>query len=247
MRIKTEIIRRAFDRHFSVIAAQQAWDIDYHVQQWLTARSAFENHDAKTFESLYWELHRRWQIFRGAREYPDASTVFDLLSHLPIWSAELRLSRLTASKLPDLWNVISAVGAVKKNKTGPSVMAISKFLHFWNPRLFIIVDDAMMWRFVFSHSWLWEYVDACRVDISKVLGTVDCASGGNQANLADYITILWWAAGIVRSNRAIAPTFAKYVQRHCNKQRSPADLKTYEGAAIEWFLLGLVEIPPIDL
>jgi hypothetical protein len=72
-------------------------------------------------------------------------------------------------------------------------MAISKFLHFWNPRLFIIVDGAEMEQFVFGHRWLRDELDKTQIPHWR-------NEGENDERLAEYMRVLAFARGFVTAN-----------------------------------------------
>jgi len=67
---------------------------------------------------------------------------------------QLRLSELSKAHLPQVIQVLTEVSKVKQNKSGPSVVAVTKFLHFWNPRLFVIVDSSIVAQYVLRHRWI---------------------------------------------------------------------------------------------
>jgi hypothetical protein len=46
------------------------------------------------------------------------------------------------------WSTVQRVAEFKTHKRGPWVVALSKFQHFRNPRLFVIVDWAVIWTWV---------------------------------------------------------------------------------------------------
>ena len=61
--------------------------------------------------------------------------------------------------------------------------------------------------------------------------------------LGDYLAVLVWSAQVLRNNPAVMPAFAEYVTANCG-QPVRVPLAEYQGAALEWLLLGLVELPP---
>jgi hypothetical protein len=119
---------------------------------------------------------------------------------------------------------------------------MSKFLHFWNPRLFIIVDFGVIWGFVLRHSWLWNEVKTVRSKVEARLPGRRPDPSDKVCDALTYLSILLWAAELVGDNPQITSNFADYVGRHAAGHGLP--LAEYEGAAVEWFLLGLVELPP---
>ena len=244
MRIDSPTIRAAFDKHQEEYAAR-GWNIPYHIDCWQRARRAFDEGSSGDFEGLYDELRRRWQVFRGASGQPwtSAQTYEQLLGLDAGWKNSC-LSDLTAADARAVWRILQAMSGVKPTRHGQSVVAISKFLHFWNPRLFVIVDHGVMWAWVFGHSWLWSGIGATRTALEHTLSVERTDTSDATCDLCTYLAILVWAGALLRDNPGIAPTFAEYVARHADGRELPPDLDRYQGAAVEWFLLGLVEVVP---
>lgn len=246
MTIEPSIIQAAFDQHYHRYAnrKRRAWDIGHHVDRWKNAVDAFSKKSFPSFESLYGELKGQWQVFRGARgQHWSARETYDQLLGVDVHYASKRLSECQLSDANGLWCVLEAAGRIKREtRFGPSVVAISKFLHFRNARLFIIVDSAMIWMKVLAHWWLWDEFTAVRKKVELVLPNKRKCPSDETCDLVSYLSVVMWAAELVRENPLIPVEFAKYVGRHAHDQGLP--LIEYEAAAVEWFLLGLVELPP---
>ncbi|MCY2927435.1 MAG: hypothetical protein NT031_18765 [Planctomycetota bacterium] len=245
MIVQPSVILSAFEMHYKRYGSgTKAWDIQYHVDCWQLAEQAFGGNAFDKFNKLYEELRRRWQVFRGASGPPwSADETFCRLNALPGPLRTLSLSQCSMDDASRLWRILEAVADIKKHKDGqPSTVAVSKFLDFWNNRLFVIVDHGVIWQKVFGHWWLWDEVEAVRAKVEAVLP-------GKRHNISDagcdsltYLAILLWAGEFLRTNPQIIPAFVEYVARHADSLELP--LAQYEAAAVEWFLLGLVELAP---
>ena len=245
MRLEQATIRQAFRMHGEVYAAIKGWDIPYHIECWRHARAAFEQHSLDEFEHLYRELKNRWQVFRGAKGKPwTPREAFDRLHALPWEWRTRRLSRLTDDDLPACWNIIDSVKDIKPMRNAPSVVAVSKFLHFWNPQLFVIVDDAVVWNWVFRHRWLKRPVRRVRERIGPLLPDAGRSHAGPACDLLSYLAILRWSADVLRANPYITAFFVDHIRARASTPAIDLPLGTYEAAAVEWLLLGLVELPP---
>ena len=141
-----------------------------------------------------------------------------------------------------IWELLDRVKDVKVNKYGPSVMAISKFLHFGNPRLFVIVDDGVILDRVLSHAWLWRQVEEVRVRTDRRLSLPDDRHRGEMCDLATYVAILTWAAALLGES-GDRREFERYVRPTVN---DAAVLRTWSTTRLprSIVLLGLVELPP---
>ena len=137
MRLSNAVIDAAFECHAKYYGDERFWTVRYHVECWKKARDAFDAGSETSFNWLYDELRKKWQVFRSQKyDAPPSKRVLQILNTIP---ADLRHRRLNyvAEPIPvlldELWNALTTVAEIKRNKDGPSLVAISKFLHFWNP------------------------------------------------------------------------------------------------------------------
>ena len=246
MKVSDSLINAAFGQHRRRYATEAAWDVTYHVKLWSGAQSAFGTGGHDAFNNLYSELRANWQVFRGGTSHWEVDQAFDAFCNLDATFRSKRLSDLGLGDVPSLWALLQSVEPIKVLKYGPSVVAISKFLHFWNPRLFMIVDDGVIWKWVFAHRWIWNDLLLVRNEIDQLLGGVPKRPDVSCDN-STYLAILVWCSRLLRENPMIVTSFAAYVLSHVHQADAPADLPGYESAAVEWFLLGVVEVPPAGI
>lgn len=196
------------------------------------------------FDWLYEQLRRYWLVFRRAGGDPwTSSQVFQALGSLDQRFRSIRLATLSDADIGGCWTILDAVKGIKPTKA-PSVVAISKFLHFWNPRLFVIVDDAVMWQRVLSRSWVKPQIESERARLCSLLPDARCADADPSCDLLSYLAVLSWAAALVRANDALTQRFAEYVRAAGPHLDIRFPLDEYDAGAVEWVLLGLAEIPP---
>lgn len=257
MTFDDETVTAAFEQHRLRYAQKQkgAWDIAYHVEMWQRARAAFDGPGCmKSFQGLHDELHSRWQISRrGKGNHQSQWTAQEIYSKLRKGTAAFASKRLSSLSIVDadcLWPLLQGLEGLKVNSSsGPSIMAVSKFLHFWNPRLFVIVDRGVIWNHVFGHWWLWDSFKVARKTTDTYLAEQKLFEAPQKrsdevCDLSSYLAVLVWASQLLKANPKISRNFEEYVQRHAGGVPLPTDIEQYEAVAIEWFLLGLVEIPP---
>jgi len=245
MRLTTEAIRGAFAKHEELYNQRREWKISHHAECWARARRAFEENSFSDFRGLYNELRGYWKVFRGLRTAPwSAEETFRRLADLDQTWRRVTLGRLDDSNIDGCWRIIKAVEDIKRNKYGPSVVAISKFLHFWNPGLFVIVDDAVVWRFVFRHSWIRTPMTRVRERLRPILFGSQPQREDKACDLLSYTAILAWCGDVIRANPVIMTCFADHVRAHAEGKADGLPLEEYEAVAMEWLFLGLVETPP---
>jgi hypothetical protein len=156
----------------------------------------------------------------------------------------IALSGLNDTTLAAVWENLDRVKGIKATKSGPSVVAISKFMHFVNPALFVIVDDAVVWRWVLKHKWLQVRLHAGVRRAARILDQRVPAHLPDTCDLVSYAGTLYWLGEVVRDNPRITSAFAEYVRQECPEGAAGLPLEDYEAAAVEWFLLGVVDLPP---
>ncbi len=239
---------RAFRARAVRYDGERAWNMGYHVDMWRFAASAERSGRVEDFEKIYWELRNRWQVFRPSSNPPSPSAVAAVLGGLDPAIRRWELAELATcrkSRLTVLWNTLVHASRVKMNRDGPSVMAVSKFLHFWNPRLFVILDAEVMRDLVFGHAWLADGVAAARGEIATKLPGV-AAHDLFPGELGTYLATLLWAGRLIGAHPGLMPAFITQLERYAkrNGTRVHSAARRAQGAAVEWLLLGLVELPP---
>lgn len=249
MEFTHETIRRAFAQHELNYHRTNQWPVGDHVRCWEHARAAFEEDSPAALESLFTHLRGYWQVFRSAT-MPVWSTekIRTHLRGLPVEWRTKRLSQLRDEDLRGLAGIVNGMTGMKPIKYPPSIVAISKVLHFFNPRLFPIVDDAIIWRYVLKHRWLWRPIKQERDRIAPIVG-LDMPVG-TACDVLSFIAIMRWASKLIAANPDIMTEFAPYVRRNSSDRETGArdlPLEEYEAGAVEWFLLGVVELPPPEV
>jgi len=245
MRLTDAAIAAAFEKHGARYGGDRI--IGSYLACWSDAHDAFENGSGPAFDRLYVELRSRWQVFRSRKWTPAPATrVERILRGLPPSLRRLRLSDLADAQprhLTAVWRAMGAVGVIKRTGDGPSLVALTKFLHFWNPRLFLIADRELVWSWVFGHRWLAEQVDRTRVALASRLPRPIADDPLHETEMGRYLAVLAWGARVMRDNPRVMPEFVGYVRRHARDAVS-ARVAEYQAAALEWLLLGLVDQPP---
>jgi len=242
IRVSEQATRQAFQ---AFRARREKWleGLRLQMEMYGAAGRAFrETFRLDDFQVVYKGL-RKWQVFR-ARRVEDAETVFAWLSSCDRNLGQGRLSSLGSGDWVMVRDAVWRMRNVKPNKTGPSIMAISKFLHFWNPRLFVICDQGEIEGFVLGHRWLWRELEK--------MGWVLEAAGADakrDKRLCKYLRVLALASEFLKANPGVLSAFAETV-RMINEEigirpeRVPANINTYEATAAEWCLIGLAEMAP---
>lgn len=249
MQITEETVERALEafRLRYVVTPTRPWDLNHHAGLWAEARASVESAgNNKGFVKTLKYLRSYWQLARGKNaKMMKSEDVLPLLRAKAGKARTRRLSDVTEIDASWLYELIGDVADIKRVNGEPSLMAISKVLHFFNPRLFVIVDRAMVWDWTFAHGWLWEPIASVRGRTDLATKCDPSARDDAACDIASYVAVLVWCGELIRDNRHVTKQFAAFLRRHTTTEAQlPADLETYEAAAVEWLLLGLVELPP---
>lgn len=246
MRIEEKTIRAAYQSYAEQYGQRKNWNIADHVGLWKKARTAFHNNSQEDFHKIYTTLQKGWQVFRGAADHWSEKEAFDKIRRLDAASVQLKLSCLDAKDISSIKGVVSALAAIKTTKDEKgSLVAVSKFLHFWNPGLFIIVDRAVVGEYVFRHTWLKKELKQAAEEID--IKPLHADKEYERYSLEYYPAVLWLGHKILENNPTVMKCFREMVLRHAKDAENGLSLMDYEAPAIEWLLIGLVEVPPNGL
>lgn len=243
MILSEDAVRTAFRLHEEVYTAPGVWSLEDRSRAWSAAHQAFHHSSNSDFDWLYNDLAKRWQVFRGGTRAP-MNVVQACIQGLDQRFRVVRLTDFQAADLRGCWTILKAMEVIKTNTSSPSVVAISKFLHFWNPRLFVIVDRAVMWEKVLSRSWLKAWL---KTEVEQVQRLVPHATPARDRSACDqlsYLGLHFGLAKVLRKNPHITRCFAEYIRPHVSSDSRAIDVTIFDGAAMEWLLLGLAEMTP---
>jgi hypothetical protein len=237
MRVSEIATKRAFN---AFCARRSEWveGLGLQLRMYRAATRAFEGEGSPQDFRVIYDGLKKWLVFRHGEVQP-AETI---LSRLMAISNNLRtrpLSQLGQADWRAIWEALLQMKHVKRVKAGASVMAVSKFLHFWNPRLFVICDQTEVEQFVFGHRWL-----AAQLDSREAVLDAAGANADKEPRLSKYLRLLALASEFVKTNPHIVSEFARTVRAFGVEGEVPADIETYEATAVEWCILGLAEMPP---
>jgi hypothetical protein len=142
--------------------AREGWldpgrNLDFYEETWRAFDPSSGADEAfRAFENIYGELKGpTWQVFRSRKKNPDywkARQVFETINReFPefSWRSTINLLSLPQSGAgPSLETALIRMRGIKPSRYYP-FMTVSKFLHFYNPALFPIYDNAVIWEKVF--------------------------------------------------------------------------------------------------
>jgi len=237
MRVTKAVADRAFQEYARSYGTK--WPPSERLGLYRIAAESFNQRGKGRFKDLYDELGTEWQVFARISQEACWSPEKTLrtIESLPTGMRETRLTELSSRHVSDLLDSLSQMSGIKRLKTTTfPEMAVSKFLHFWNPHLFVIVDGSVMRSRVLAHRWAQTGICEAHRSIGPHISK---STDGGQAR---YISTLFWCSQILRRSESIMSAYRKFVRTQDNRSRAIE----YEATAVEWFLIGADEIPPWD-
>jgi hypothetical protein len=225
-------------------AVPESWTVSHRLDMYEHAKLAFESGTShedrfRAFQYVYSNL-KRWGVFRNAagKCWDAVETYVALTSKGRTCS---RLSSLTALNLygshqyGDVLSVLSHLGPMKPlmYENVYPWMAVSKILHFYNPRLFPIYDGEFIWKRAANRTFKHDYREFCWSN------DFDPFENGSRINL-QYSA---WASHVMQgADPAVMIRFAQWFQREAESDGAAVsasiDLATYYATAFEMIALG---------
>lgn len=178
----------AMDAGFEFAVRTMNWPVNDRAHMYQMSDLAFgPSPDFESFSRIYNELVRYWKIGRNG-ELASATEVFRMLVNGCGETSRQSGNTLLNVDVVAIRNAVRAMRRVKANGEYPHMPA-SKFLHFYNPSLFPIYDNAVLWERVLHGVFLPEWKGVCREYRINVTEQSD----------RFLITYFSWAAEVMRS------------------------------------------------
>jgi len=227
-------VKEALER-YERFAEERGWSLSHKLELYRAGNIAFsssysEDKRRENFETIYNSLKGYWGIFRPFTKGKvwESPKVFDVLTKN--CGACSRDSILSLVNLKDeqskaaISECLAKVKGIKSLKDDRfPTMAVSKFLHFFNPKLFPIYDNKVIKDKVlriFKNDWSdWK---------------------NSHAHIEpDYFKYILWANYIIQQNhRGLMSEFVKWFAEQVEQKRNPGDLKNYYATAFEFIAIG---------
>jgi hypothetical protein len=246
-------IRASLESYARSRSRSRGWWVSEKVRLYGLAETAFQPDDPQeeSFGRIYDTLRAYWQVFRNGPGWSVSHTFRVLLSPPCSSCSRERLDLLRLGRRRDvsaIWQCLRAMSAVKTLPAGNvSAMAVSKFLHFFNPTLFPIYDRAVVRNRAFPR-FRGEIV-ASRERWRDQLRPLETDRLYN-AGLGEYLHYLLWAADCVgavdsrRSMTVFVGMFSDMLRAENAPVRAPRQLSQFFATAFEFAMVGAVAREP---
>jgi hypothetical protein len=200
-----------------------------------------DNTRRTSFGLIYQILKGKWYVFRApySVRYWCASEVYDaLLKCEPIAGRRTGRTLLDLSTTDILSTVAQCCDLMKEVKSLRSkqapIMTLSKFLHFFNPCLFPIWDNAVVNDFVLKRF----KQDAPKVDLS--------VHGGESKGICSYVSYVLLASSVMQKHPHVMDRFIGWVCHqsgwHQYSSTLGAEIHEYYSWAFETIAIGAAKL-----
>jgi hypothetical protein len=232
---------------YQEVAEKRKWSIRDKFRMYNWAKLAFESQAQPgdqiwAFGEIYDQLRSYWQVFRNARYgyWSDQEIFAALTQHCRVCARQGRHSLLTVRPNPgenrEILNALKSLEDLKPSSEYP-FMPVAKFTHFFNPKLFPIWDNAVMWNSVMNGVFKVDYRNWC------LSNSLNPNGPGAKFNL-NYVL---WAGHYMRDAdpglmRYFAGWFATQVKGAADEQYVLNDVHEYYATAFEYITIGAAEL-----
>jgi hypothetical protein len=193
------------------------------------------------FEKIYNELKGPgWQVFRSSRSGASRwspQQVFETIKReFPeySWGGSVNLSNFQQSgESQHLESSLAKMQGIKQ-KQGYPHMAVSKFLHFYNPSLFPIYDRKVIWEKVFSR-FKDDFRDFCQNE------SIPYAEAINDDTAAFLLYYMRWAGSLLSAaHGTFMQTFVEWLEMQpgIELRQRQFDAATLYATAFEFTVIG---------
>lgn len=240
---------QALNRYRGVVPP--TWSVEHRLDLYRSAKIAFDMDVPKAvkqeaFRHSYDSLRSGWQVFRpkSSEECWSSDQIYAALAdgcQNCSRKSNSTLATLTEqNSCTSIERCLTSLGRMKPTEHYPAVypwMAVSKFLHFFNPRLFPIYDTAFMWDKVINGAFKPDYLDFC--SRRSFHPREDTARFNLQYTL-------WAAETIQNADVECMTTFAEWFSAQIKEKPDTegilVDVETYYAAAFEMISIGAAHL-----
>jgi hypothetical protein len=233
---------------YAVWSQRIRWPIPHKLELYNYAKTAFEGSNEEpirrdAFHRIYYCLSlpgkNGWNVFRNCSSHWNADRIFDVLSEeLKPFSRKAGMT-LTSLKVDDYEPLLRSIrGLHGLKEVSDPTMAISKFLHFFNPMLFPIWDGDIVYKEIVGPGGCFhdEYWTASRKLQPSWLAAL-------PKDKDYYLRYLAWARSlIIHGGQPFMSYFAGWFKQQVINCPDPesvvTDLNRYEATAYEFTVIG---------
>lgn len=240
---RSDVIRRALEQFHRMQRESLGVSIKDHLYRPLTNGGQIEEwHNPR-----YRKWQSDWQVFRGRviDLRLESVSVFEDLHQLDGPFCTRALSDFTQEDIPFTLAALFCLCDLRRTGRAPTLMSATRFLHYWNPRIFVQMDKARMQEWVFRHEWINRGVEGIERWVREQISTEDQNVPGFQGWFPSYLAMQLWCAETLRLNPEIMQNFTRLLDEELPDPERRNRVGQFESLAIEWFLLGVTHLPPM--
>ncbi len=240
--------QRSALEEYGRFAGVKGWTIGEKMEMYKASREAFDpsvpyEQAFKTFREKIYKKLSQWQWYRpySLGECWDPQKIFQTTRTefaQFAWGGPIVLSNfMGSSKLEALVASLLTMREIKPNTDYPT-MAVSKFLHPYNPALFLIYDTDVIWKKVLATCFRTEFDQFCSMSSLPYSATKDSAE-----LLRSYMC---WAGSLVASAPNFMDIFADWLGKQpggeASKTKRKFEASSLYSTAFEFTIIGAAKL-----
>lgn len=222
------------------------WSIVEKNKMYKNAKKAFKvssinEKSREAFNDLFEALKDHFKIFRNCLKHSQREEIYEILyEHCNQYSINesISLVNLKEDEVKPICSCIRKLKKIKKLKSEKTpIMAISKFLHFYNPKLFPMYDTTYVNNrllSIFRDNWK---------DFITRFNLSNCQK--EDSEFKKYIQYIYWAHSVfdnIKNPNDIMEYFSKKIEQEIPKEEKKLDFTQYFALAFEFISLGACEL-----
>ena len=234
--------RRALEAFskFAQSAGQDGWPVHERLDMYeaFAFRSCDPNGAFESFKcEVYDMLSGYWQVWRplGANQCWPAGQIFETIKREFsnfTWTGGVTLANFSPSNRMPLLSCLSKMATLKPTRQGYPIMAVTKFLHFYNPALFPIYDEAVIWKIVLEKRFNRDF------RVFHEMKRIEYESGYRAVWIANYMAYANWL--LSSAHPQFMSVFEEWLaaQPRCERVKGKQFVTRRYATAFEYTIIG---------
>lgn len=239
------LYKQALSKYYE-ITIKRDWGVDYKLDLYNYAKIAFgsselEKNKRESFYKIYEALKKWWGVFRNAKKgHWSSDEIYSALKKYCIEYSRFNSIKLISNNLPEeTKGLVEALIQLKDLKPSSDYpwMPVAKFTHFYNPKLFPIYDNEVIWKQVMNGVFKFDYKQWCKQN----------AVNPNGPGVYFSVNYILWAGEIIRQAddgfmNYFSDWFKSAIGRHRDPQNVLSDIGEYYATAFEFVAIGAANL-----
>ena len=251
--------KKALNKYNEFISKKYKWNIKYKIGLYNTNIKIYDTNEVftdrkKYFDIIYEELDNKWSVFRNSRmennkrKIWDSNKMFSVINeiNIPLSINDGKdLTNIDKDDIVNINNIIIKFKDIKINPSGSrSIVAISKFLHFYNPHLFLVLDKDVIKNNVlriFKEEYN-EFKESSNDIIKEIKNIRNEYNSTDNYELPEYFYYMYWASSIIRDKSESIECYKNWLKNFSTNEDQTKCMKNNFAFIFEIIAIGASQL-----